>query len=93
MTDAAANTTPAATTPTVSAVVQSARGANVRQAPNLSAEILTVLDNATVVPVLGRTRDNAWFFVQLSEGESGWISSTVVRPSRLVDSLPIMDEE
>jgi hypothetical protein len=70
--------------------VRSVSGANVRRAPQLTAEIITVLVDSTVAPVLGRTSDNQWFSIALPNGDSGWISILVVEPNETIENAPII---
>jgi hypothetical protein len=59
-------------------IVRSSKGANVHRAPNLIADVLNVLADGTLVPVVGRLEDNKWFLIRLSDDRSGWISKLVV---------------
>jgi uncharacterized protein YgiM (DUF1202 family) len=84
-------TTTPAPSPAVelSMTVRSPTGANVRRAPNLTAEVLTVLDDGTVAPVLGRTADNQWFSIRMADGTTGWISIQVIEVEGKTESLPV----
>lgn len=76
--------------PQASITVQNAKGANVRQGPSLNAQIMTVLNDATVMPVEGRTADSQWFLIRLPDGQLGWISVIVAVPNEAVGNSPII---
>jgi uncharacterized protein YgiM (DUF1202 family) len=84
-------TTTPAPSPAVelSMTVRSPTGANVRRAPSLTAEVLTVLDDGTVAPVLGRTADSQWFSIRMADGTTGWISGQVIEVEGEAESLPV----
>jgi hypothetical protein len=71
--------------------VRSLEGANVRKAPDLAAEVFTVLADGTIVPVVGRTEDSQWFLIRINENASGWISTQVVELTREGDNVPVVE--
>ncbi|MBV7328583.1 SH3 domain-containing protein [Chloroflexi bacterium TSY] len=83
----AATLPPAATstpTPTDIALVliNNPAGVNARAAPDLSAEVRTVLLPGSSVPVLEETLRGDWIHVQLSGGSDAWVANYVVDLSR-----------
>lgn len=68
--------------------VLSTTNANVRVSPSTSAEVVTVITEATDVPVLGRTPESTWW--QIGEG---WIADIVVTVSGNCDTVPITGAE
>ncbi|MCC6457167.1 MAG: SH3 domain-containing protein [Caldilineaceae bacterium] len=83
-------TTPAPSPATeLSMTVRSPTGANVRESPSLTAEVLMLLDDGTVAFVLGRTADNQWFSIRMADGTTGWISSQVIELDGEIESLPV----
>jgi hypothetical protein len=86
---------PAVKPPKATITVRSSKGANVRSAPNLAADVIAVLDDATVAPVLGRNGDSAdeWFMIALPDGQTGWISILVAEPNDAVSKSPVVAQE
>jgi uncharacterized protein YraI len=61
----------------------------VRQEPNTTAPVVATLGLNEVVTMTGRTEDTAWIFI--TKGEvSGWVSSTFLRYSIALGTLPVV---
>ncbi|MEZ4866342.1 MAG: SH3 domain-containing protein [Caldilineaceae bacterium] len=91
LTSAVVTPTPTAlAAPTVRVIVRSTYGANARQAPALTAEILTVLPDAVVVTGVGRTADNKWLQIRLDDDSRAWIAAEVVEVEGAMETLPIL---
>lgn len=52
--------------------------ANIRSGPDTKFAIVATQKQGTLLPVLGRTEDSYWYNVQLGDGQSGWVGSSVV---------------
>ncbi|NDJ84628.1 MAG: SH3 domain-containing protein [Chloroflexi bacterium] len=63
---------------------------NLRAAPDLSAEILTILPSDSAVEVRGRSQDGTWFFVTAQDDE-GWLFYTLVDVAGDPDTLPVVE--
>jgi LysM repeat protein len=50
-------------------------GLRLRNAPELSAEVLAYLDALTPLDVVGRTADNAWIQVSTPSAQTGWVTA------------------
>lgn len=59
-----------------SQIIVSVTSARVRSEPNLNASTLRYAKIGTIFPVSDKKED--WLQVQLSDGESGWISKTII---------------
>ena len=57
-------------------IIVNVTSARVRSKPNLNASTLHYAKIGTIFPVLDKKED--WLQVQLSDGESGWISKTII---------------
>jgi len=87
-------TTPVATSPAGPLVtVQSATGANVHATPNVAANIVWLLANATTAPVLGRTADQQWFLVRLSNGAQGWVNRGDIGFQGEIERVPVVTSQ
>ncbi|MAU13520.1 MAG: hypothetical protein CL607_27125 [Anaerolineaceae bacterium] len=56
-------------------VIDMWEGLNVRSAPDGGASVIGELAGRTPVTILTRTRDNAWFQVQMPDGQLGWAAA------------------
>jgi uncharacterized protein YgiM (DUF1202 family) len=63
--------------------------ANLRDAPSLTSNVISVLPLGTFVGVLGRTADNAWVKVSAS-GVEGWVGSATLSINVPFSSLPVV---
>jgi len=78
---------PAQFTVTVNAIA----GVNVRRTPEtVETNIIRLLENATVLPAIGRTEDTAWIQVALPDSLEGWISADFLAPSGDITTLPVI---
>lgn len=94
-------TTPAPTstpTPTATAVSGAAAtvvtGAlNVRSGPSLAYGPIAVVNQGTVVSLIGRNADSSWAKIRLSNGTEGWVNAddAYISPNVSISSLPVVD--
>jgi SH3-like domain-containing protein len=92
-------TTPATTTTApsvtqvadgVTASVTGLSGANARAIPEREAESLQVLAFDSVLPVVGRSANNEWVQVTLSEGQLAWVLVSAVTLNADLETLPVV---
>ncbi|PJF35629.1 MAG: hypothetical protein CUN49_09560 [Candidatus Thermofonsia Clade 1 bacterium] len=84
-------------TPLVARLCIDCNRVRLRGTPGTAGEILTVLDPAAQLTVIGRTADNQWLQVLVSPGVSrGWVSALFVRlpdlspiPAERIAQLPV----
>jgi hypothetical protein len=82
--------TPAPEQSQLTAVVQSPYGANLRAAPVTTAPIVTLLEDKSVLTLLGRTNDNSWYLVRLPDATEGWVAGQLLTVSaEAVIDLPV----
>ncbi len=62
---------------------------NVRKAPSTSADIVTKLQQGTMLPALARTPAGDWLLIRLGSGEQAWVASEWVEVSVPIESLPV----
>jgi uncharacterized protein YgiM (DUF1202 family) len=65
---------------------------NLRAAPDLTAEVVGALENATAVAVLARTAAGDWLQVQTADGTAGWVRAEMVTLTAPVEQLPVVQE-
>lgn len=65
---------------------------NLRDQPFPTAEMITLVDLNSTLPVLGRDRDSSYFYVNY-RGTLGWLSRLIVRVPSNVRDIPIIDLE
>ena len=53
-------------------------GLRLRKGPSINDDVITKLPDATTLKLIGRTADNAWLQVTLSEGTQGWVMALYV---------------
>jgi uncharacterized protein YgiM (DUF1202 family) len=75
----------------VTATVSSLSGANARGVPDREADSLQVLAFGAAVPVVGRSADNEWVQVTLSEGQLAWVLAEAVTLNAAIDTLPVVN--
>ncbi len=90
--------TPTATTPLTStgtttgtATVTFVTGVNARPAPSTTAAGVQLLEWNSTVPAIGRTADNAWVKVVLSDGNPAWVAASAVSVAPEIGALPVTD--
>ncbi|WP_420644651.1 SH3 domain-containing protein [Candidatus Leptofilum sp.] len=92
---AQATNTPTPTPTAVSgAAATIATGAlNVRSGPSLAYAPVTVVNQGTVVSLIGRNANSSWAKIRLSNGTEGWVNaaSTYITPNVAISSLPLAD--
>lgn len=80
--------------PTATAIpllVQSLNFANVRSGPSTEFDVVEVLEPETSRRVLARTQSAAWLLIETTNGEGGWISTSVVNVDGDVGWVEIQD--
>ncbi len=65
---------------------------NVRNAPSLSAAVLTTVRRDARLPLLGRDASGAWFKVRLPDGTVGWVGSGAVTIDVPLSALPVLTQ-
>lgn len=65
---------------------------NVRNAPSLSAAVLTTVRRDMRLPLLGRDASGAWFKVRLPDGTVGWVGSGAVAIDVPLSALPVLTQ-
>ncbi|MCA9942070.1 MAG: SH3 domain-containing protein [Ardenticatenaceae bacterium] len=89
-------TTPAPTAtavPVTGAAATVVTGAlNVRSGPGISYGSVAVVNQGTVVSLLGRNSNSSWAKIRLANGTEGWVnaSSTYITPNVAISSLPVL---
>lgn len=63
--------------------------ANVRQAPDLQAEVLGTVQNSAHLVALGRTADGSWLQI-IYRGQPGWLAADLAAPSVALNLLPVV---
>jgi len=80
-------------TPTVSVAVTGTinitAGLNARSAPTTTAQLLTLLNGGTIVPILGRSADGEWLQTRLEDGTEAWLFAQYVDVSAPVTAAPV----
>jgi LysM repeat protein len=76
----------------VSAVVKAdGDGLRLRRSPATTADVVTKLPASTALNLLGRTADNNWLQVSLSDGTSGWVMAQYVNVSGNLAQVSVTD--
>lgn len=65
-------------------------GVRARSAPSLEGNVLGILPNGAVLPVVGRSADNAWLQVTLPDNQRAWVFREVVNVSSDIDAAPMI---
>ncbi len=85
-------TAPPAPARSVSAAVKAdAGGLRLRKGPGTDAEVITKLPNSTPLTLLGRTANDAWLQVSLSDGTQGWVMAQYVDITGNLNSIRVVD--
>ena len=84
--------TPTATAvPITGAAATVATGAlNVRSGPGVAYGSVAVVNQGTVVTLLGRNANSSWVKIRLSNGTEGWVNATLITPNVTISSLPVL---
>ena len=69
--------------------VQALNTTHVRGGPGTDYEIVSTLVYLEVRPIVGRAADAAWWLIELSTGERGWIADDVVDVRGYIAIVPI----
>ena len=62
-----------------------------RAGPNINSLTLKTLEQGQALEVTGRSTDNTWLEVRLSDGSGGWVSSPYVFSAQPIAGLPIRE--
>lgn len=65
--------------------------ANIRSGPSLDYGSIGVVSRDTLLPVLMINAERSWYYVELENGERGWIGSLVVEEIESLDDVPVAD--
>ncbi|MBV7328950.1 DnaJ domain-containing protein [Chloroflexi bacterium TSY] len=82
---------PEPSTPSVLAVVPDAFNVNARSDASIESAIVGQLKSGSVLPVLGRTEDSQWLYIQLENGNKAWVFAEAVFIK--LESVMVMAEE
>lgn len=87
--------TPTATAvPVTGASATVATGAlNVRSGPSLAYSPVAVVNQGTVVSLIGRNANGTWAKIRLANGTEGWVNAdgAYITPNVAISSLPVLD--
>lgn len=72
----------------VTVLIDAPNGLNVRTAPELNADVVTLLPDQSAVPAIGRYATNEWILVDLGDGATGWVFTELVQLEGELASLP-----
>ena len=85
-------TAPPAQADNVTAQVKSdAGGLRLRKGPGTDADVITKLPDSTPLTLLGRTANDAWLQVALSDGTHGWVMAQYVDITGNLASIGVVD--
>jgi len=62
---------------------------NLRTGPGVAYPIVQALSGGQTMKLTGRTSDNAWVQVQLSNNAIGWVSTSYIEANVTISSLPV----
>ena len=92
-------TTTATPAPTATPTVVPATGSNatiatgalnVRSGPGISYSAVAVVNQGTVVSLLGRNSTSTWAKIRLSNGTEGWVNASLITPNVAISGLPVL---
>lgn len=69
----------------------SARLVNVRPSPSQDLPRFAVLTVGSPIFVLGKSSDESWLYIQLADGQRGWIQLVDITPQPSLDDLDIIE--
>jgi uncharacterized protein YgiM (DUF1202 family) len=72
----------------VTITIDAVNGLNVRTAPELNADVVTLLADKSSVPAIGRYATNEWILVDLGNGATGWVFTELVNVAGDLAALP-----
>lgn len=72
-------------------VVSNTFGVNARATIGTDSDILTILENGTELPAIGRTADTTWLQVELDDGRVAWVFTAAVLTTDEVNDLPVVE--
>lgn len=75
----------------VNVSVVGGRNANVRRQPSNRAFVIGTIAPGQVVKARGRLENSNWLYVDLANGVSGWIRSTLVSGGEGIEQLRVLD--
>lgn len=73
----------------VTGTINITAGLNARSAPTTTAQLLTLLNGGTVVPILGRSADGEWLQTRLEDGTEAWLFAQYVDVGVPVTAAPV----
>lgn len=62
---------------------------NVRSAPAVADNVVTVIPNGTIVELLGRNAATTWLRIRLTNGTVGWVSASFISSTTALSTLPV----
>ncbi len=77
----------------VMVTVVASSNANIRANPSTNAAIVNGLESGDVVTAIGRLADNSWLRVQLPDGNTGWIFTSLVTSTDDISTLNEVDPD
>lgn len=72
----------------VTITIDAVNGLNVRTAPELNSDVVSLLADGSSVPAIGRFATNEWILVDLGNGARGWVFTELVNVEGELASLP-----
>lgn len=66
-------------------------GLNARSTPDTNGELISLLPNATILTLTGRTADNEWLRTTLSETVSAWVFADFIEVSGGLNAIPVIE--
>jgi len=72
----------------VTVTIDAVNGLNVRTAPELNSDVVTLLADKSAVPAIGRYATNEWILVDLGDGATGWVFTDLVNVVGDLTTLP-----
>lgn len=63
---------------------------NIRSGPGTNYQVVGALNANAPVQVLGRNQDASWWQIEITDGSTGWVASSVVSTSN-TDSVPVAE--
>ncbi len=64
---------------------------NVRSGPGVAYNSVAVVNQGTVVSLIGRNSNSSWAKIRLANGTEGWVNVTLITPNVAISSLPVLD--
>lgn len=71
-------------------VIRMATTLNLRAAPSPTGAVISELTSGDPLIVLGRTANDGWLKVRITDGQEGWVASGYVKLNVALETLPIL---